>query len=107
MSTPADISHIDLRDRQDPHASAVVKPSRGWGFPSFSELWAYRDLVYFLARRDVAARYKQTAVGALWALLQPLGMSQVRGFVRSPSEWSVEQLEGQMRPVISSREHFA
>lgn len=47
----------------------------GWGFPSFSELWAYRDLVYFLARRDVAARYKQTAVGALWALLQPLGLA--------------------------------
>lgn len=36
------------------------------------ELWRYRDLFYVLARRDIAVRYKQTALGALWAILQPL-----------------------------------
>jgi len=38
----------------------------------FSELWRYRELVYFLAWRDVKVRYKQAALGAAWAILQPL-----------------------------------
>jgi lipopolysaccharide transport system permease protein len=38
----------------------------------FSELWAYRDLLYFLVWRDVQVRYRQAALGILWALLQPL-----------------------------------
>jgi lipopolysaccharide transport system permease protein len=39
----------------------------GWG-----ELWAHRELLYFLTRRDISVRYKQTAIGVLWAVLQPL-----------------------------------
>jgi lipopolysaccharide transport system permease protein len=38
------------------------------------ELWAYRELIYFLTLRDVKVRYKQTAIGVAWALLQPLAM---------------------------------
>ena len=39
---------------------------------AFSDLWAYRELLYFLTWRDIKVRYKQTALGALWAIIQPL-----------------------------------
>jgi lipopolysaccharide transport system permease protein len=50
----------------------VLEPQRGWPLPSFRELWRYRELLYFLALRDVKVRYKQTVLGAAWALAQPL-----------------------------------
>ena len=50
----------------------VIEPLTGWRFPDLRELWAYRDLVYFLGRREIVTRYKQALAGAFWALLQPL-----------------------------------
>jgi lipopolysaccharide transport system permease protein len=50
----------------------VVEPSRGWRAFDFRELWRYRELIYFLAWRDVKVRYKQAALGVAWALLQPV-----------------------------------
>src|SRR5262245_51964826 len=50
----------------------VIQPSRGWGSLNLQELWAHRELVYFLIWRDIKVRYKQTALGASWAILQPL-----------------------------------
>jgi lipopolysaccharide transport system permease protein len=52
----------------------VIQPSRGWRLVSFRDLWAYRELLFFLTWRDVKVRYKQTALGAAWAILQPLFM---------------------------------
>lgn len=52
----------------------VIQPSRGWKLVSFKDLWAYRELLFFLTWRDVKVRYKQTALGAAWAILQPLFM---------------------------------
>jgi lipopolysaccharide transport system permease protein len=49
----------------------VIEPARGWVPVRLGELWAYRELVYFLAWRDVKVRYKQTALGVAWAVLQP------------------------------------
>jgi lipopolysaccharide transport system permease protein len=49
----------------------IIKPSKGWSFPSLSELWEYRELLYFFAWRDIKVRYKQTALGAAWAVIQP------------------------------------
>lgn len=51
----------------------VIEPSSGWRVLDFRELWAYRELLFVLAARDVKVRYKQTALGVTWALLQPLG----------------------------------
>ena len=48
-----------------------VQPSRGWVSLKLDELWRYRELVYFLTWRDVKVRYKQTVLGAAWAILQP------------------------------------
>lgn len=55
-----------------PEAITWIRPSRGWSLPDLGELWRYRELVYFLIWRDVKVRYKQTALGAAWAVLQPL-----------------------------------
>lgn len=49
----------------------ILRPSRGWGSLNLGELWAYRELIYFLTWRDIKVRYKQTALGASWAILQP------------------------------------
>lgn len=49
-----------------------IRPSQGWSPPDLGELWRYRELVYFLIWRDVKVRYKQTALGAAWAVLQPV-----------------------------------
>lgn len=50
----------------------TIEPSRGWVPINLSELWHYRELLYFLTWRDVKIRYKQTVLGALWAIIQPL-----------------------------------
>ena len=49
-----------------------LAPSRGWSPRTLSELWEYRELLYFLIWRDVKVRYKQTALGAGWAIIQPM-----------------------------------
>jgi lipopolysaccharide transport system permease protein len=58
---------------QKSHPAALrIKPSHGWVSLKINELWEYRELLYFLTWRDVKVRYKQTALGAGWAILQPL-----------------------------------
>ena len=52
----------------------IIRPTKGWRFLDLSELWAYRELIYFLTWRDIKVRYKQTAIGVVWAVLQPLAM---------------------------------
>jgi lipopolysaccharide transport system permease protein len=49
-----------------------IEPSRGWFNLRLKELWEYRELLYFFVWRDVKIRYKQTAIGVLWVILQPL-----------------------------------
>ncbi len=49
----------------------IIEPPRGWRSLRLHELWEYRELLWLLALRDVTVRYKQTALGVLWALLQP------------------------------------
>jgi lipopolysaccharide transport system permease protein len=49
-----------------------IRPSRAWVALNLRDLWAYRELLYFLTRRDVKVRYKQTVLGAAWAIIQPL-----------------------------------
>lgn len=48
-----------------------IRATRGWSGVDVRELWRYRELIYFLVWRDVKVRYKQTLLGALWAILQP------------------------------------
>ena len=50
----------------------VIQPTRGWNPINLKELWEYRELLYFLVWRDIKVRYKQTVLGAAWAILQPV-----------------------------------
>jgi lipopolysaccharide transport system permease protein len=64
----------------DGHADqplTVIESRSGWRLIDFDELWRFRELLFFLVWRDVKVRYKQTVLGALWAILQPLGMMVV------------------------------
>lgn len=65
MLTPREIHYKDL-----PHS--VYEPTHGWLSLHLGELWHYRELLYFLTWRDIKVRYKQTALGVAWAVLQPL-----------------------------------
>lgn len=49
----------------------LIQPSRGWVSLKLRELWEYRELLYFLTWRDIKVRYKQTVLGATWAIIQP------------------------------------
>lgn len=69
----------------------VIQPSRGWARPDLAVLWRYRELLFFLAWRDVKVRYRQSVLGAAWAILQPLIMMLVFTLIfgrlaRVPSE---------------------
>jgi lipopolysaccharide transport system permease protein len=58
---------------QNPQEDVIIlRPSRGWGALNLRDLWSYRELIYFLTWRDLKVRYKQTALGAAWAILQPV-----------------------------------
>jgi len=50
----------------------VITPPSGWAPVDFRELWAFRELLYFLVLRNVKVKYKQTIIGIAWAVLQPL-----------------------------------
>jgi len=52
--------------------TTLIRPSKGWVSLKLDELWEYRELLYFLTWRDIKVRYKQTALGAAWAILQPV-----------------------------------
>ena len=54
------------------HPDLIIEPQRGWTSLKLGELWEYRELLYFLAWRDIKVRYKEAALGASWAILQPL-----------------------------------
>ena len=49
-----------------------IRPSKGWVALQLRDLWVYRELLYFLTWRDIKVRYKQTILGATWAIIQPL-----------------------------------
>src|SRR5215831_17604793 len=52
--------------------SMRIEPLRGFFNLHLGELWAYRELLYFFVWRDVKVRYKQTLIGVLWVVFQPL-----------------------------------
>ena len=68
-----------------------IKPSRGWVLPEIHDIWAYRELLYFLVLRDLKVRYKQTVLGILWAIIKPFSMMVIFSiffgkFAKIPSE---------------------
>lgn len=58
-------------------APIVLEPTRSWIPIKVADLWAYRELLYFLMWRDLKVRYKQTMLGAAWVIMQPLVIALV------------------------------
>jgi lipopolysaccharide transport system permease protein len=59
-----------LEDLPDSHET-IIRPPRGWVSLELRDLWEYRELMFFFIWRDIKVRYKQTALGATWAIIQP------------------------------------
>ena len=77
VSAKSPTSEAAIATRASPLHRTVIEPPRGWQLINFRDLWRYRELLFFLAWRDVKVRYKQTALGAAWAVLQPAMMMVV------------------------------
>ncbi|MDX1993562.1 MAG: ABC transporter permease [bacterium] len=72
LTEPQELNHpLIAVDIPDDLPETVIRPSKGWAGLNFRELWQYRELLYFLAWRDIKVKYKQAALGAAWALIQP------------------------------------
>lgn len=61
----------EIADRPNALPTVRIEPRRGWVALRLSELWEYRELFFFLTWRDIKVRYKQTLLGASWAIIQP------------------------------------
>jgi len=61
----------EVESAVDSSPPLIIKPVSGWRAIDFKELWAYRELLYFLVWREIKVRYKQTLLGAAWAIIQP------------------------------------
>lgn len=68
MKTPAQ----NIKPNEPTKWSMIIKPKRHWLDINFKELWNYRDLIALFVRRDFVAKYKQTILGPLWFIIQPL-----------------------------------
>lgn len=79
-----------------------IRPPAGWQAINLGEIWRQRELLFFLIWRDVKVRYKQTALGAAWAVLQPLLMmivftiffGRVAGLSSGPYDYSLFAFAG-------------
>jgi lipopolysaccharide transport system permease protein len=69
---PQTSQQINKSTDHQPNWSMVIKPKRHWFDINLKELWQYKDLILLFVRRDFVAKYKQTILGPLWFLIQPL-----------------------------------
>ena len=72
---------MSVEAQQQPQQTLVIRPPGRFGGLGLRDLWRFRELVAFMTWRDVKVRYKQTVLGALWALLQPFMTMVVFTFV--------------------------
>ena len=80
-----------LTDSRSQRPALVIRPTKGWVALNIRELWKYRDLLWILIVRDLKLLYKQTALGAVWVVLQPLMAAAIFAvifgrFARLPSD---------------------
>jgi len=62
-------NQVVAQDTRQP--TVVIVPEKGWMPIDLRELWAFRDLLFFMSWRDISVRYKQTILGVAWAIIQP------------------------------------
>ncbi|MCE9552265.1 MAG: ABC transporter permease [Planctomycetes bacterium] len=72
INTAAHSSPVPQETALESEHVTIIAPAPGWRALNMREMWNYRELLYFLIWRDIKVRYKQTLLGAAWAILQPL-----------------------------------
>ena len=74
LNTNSDPSAASIRSYHPPVATptVIIQPTQGWASLQLGAVWHYRELLYFLVWRDIKIRYKQTALGVAWVVLQPV-----------------------------------
>lgn len=82
---------ISTPKERSPVPTLIIRPPKKWVPVDFHELWEYRELLHSFIARDVKIRYKQTALGFLWVIIQPLFMMLIftlifGGFAKIPSD---------------------
>jgi len=77
MTSVAQAPSVATPDVVGPRPTIDITPPVGWWAIPFREVWDYRELLYFFVWRDVKVRYKQTAIGVAWVVLQPLMTSAI------------------------------
>ena len=75
-----------------------MRPSKGWSALNLMELWRYRELTYFLVWRDLKVRYKQTLLGAAWALCAATLVLLLGAFVVNLQAENAEPVRGEEQP---------
>ena len=81
MHTTVSESSIAMADSTPIEPFLKIRPPTGWAALNLGDVWRFRDLMMALAGRDVKLRYKQTALGVIWVVLQPLMAAGVFSFV--------------------------
>ncbi len=82
LANPSDLSAPDAPpDGLAPEPTVKIRPPSGWAALNLAEVWRFRDLLLALAGRDLKLRYKQTALGVAWVVLQPLLAAGIFTFV--------------------------
>lgn len=89
MTSPQTLISVTTENASVP--TLIIHPPKKWVPVDFHEIWEYRELIYSFVSRDVKIRYKQTALGFLWAIIQPLFMMIIftlffGGFAKIPSD---------------------
>lgn len=84
----------NLSEPVQPHFT--IRPGKGWEVLNLQEVWQFRDLLTTLAARDIKLRYRQTALGILWVILQPLLAAGIFSFVFG----SVAKIQGDGTPYF-------
>jgi len=72
QSSAASPNAVSNGDNGERKPTIFIRPRRGWAAIPFAEMWQYRDLLWLFTTRDVRVRYKQSVLGALWAIIQPI-----------------------------------
>ena len=71
-SPPEVRDQVEAAPPEPEEKTMILRPSSGWAALDLREVWQFRDLLFTLAGRDIKLRYKQTALGAIWVVIQPL-----------------------------------
>jgi lipopolysaccharide transport system permease protein len=98
--TVVDVSPAQALPTRSDLPRLKLRPKIGWQGIDFSELWRYRELLWILALRDIKVRYKQTALGAAWAVIQPFMLMIGFQLLSSLTNPDVTAIQGVPKPIF-------